>query len=119
MRVILSYAVYLAVGILAGLGVGSGGLLLLYLTLVLEMELSVARPINLLFFASALLFACIVNIKKKRISLSLSLLLIIPGIIGSLIGAFFIGSADGRLLRTLFGIFLILGGGYSLFAKKG
>ena len=115
----LDFIVYIAVGILAGLGVGSGGLLLLYLTLFLDMPLAQARSVNLLFFATALIFAFIVNSKKRLIEPSLSLWLIVFGVIGSFTGILFIGSNDSSFLRTLFGIFLILGGGYSLFVKKG
>ena len=68
---LLDFLVSLLIGILTGLGVGSGGLFLVYMTLVRHAEQIMAQGLNLAFFAYAALASIVVNFFKKRISIKL------------------------------------------------
>lgn len=94
------------ISVLTGLGVGSGGLYILYLTLIKDVPQAEAQGMNLAFFITASLAAALVNIIKKRVSLS-SLAIILPfGIIGAIAGCHIANDLDTRILSILFGILL-------------
>ena len=57
------------ISVLAGMGVGGGGLLVIYLSLVRNIDQLAAQGINLLFFVCASLSALVVNIKKRSLKL--------------------------------------------------
>jgi len=107
----------LALGYLAGLGVGGGSLLILWLTLVLGMEHSEARLINLLFFLPS---ACTVSFFRCRQG-NLFLKPVIPAIITGCAAAaamtWFSRKIDVQALRKLFGILLLLTGIRELFYR--
>ena len=69
-----------AVAMLAGVGVGGGGLLVIYLTLAVTMPQLEAQGINLLFFIAASLGASILNLLQGRVKVKPLLPVIICGI---------------------------------------
>ncbi len=100
--------------LLTGLGVGSGGLYILFLTLVKDTAQAEAQGMNFAFFITAMLAATIVNIIKKRVSF-LSVSLLLPtGIVGAWLGCRLAAKTDTRLLSVLFGVFLIFIGAFGL-----
>jgi uncharacterized membrane protein YfcA len=103
---------------LSGMGVGGGGLLVLYLTLAKEMPQAEAQGINLLFFLCAAAAAFAVNRKKRHFSWKNTLLLAVSGILMTIPGALLAMAMEGYLLRKVFGGLLILSGILSLFSKK-
>ena len=105
------------VALLAGLGVGGGGLLVLYLTLVRHIPQAEAQGINLLFFLCAAGAAFLVNRKRRRFRWQTVLLLAISGIIMAIPGALLATVVNPMLLRKGFGGLLILSGIVSLFRR--
>ena len=107
---VLSVFVGMALGFLAGLGVGGGSLLLLWLTLVLNMDREIATGINLLFFLPAALISCILRIKQG----GLKLRPIVPAAIaGAGTAALFTALSsfiDAEMLRRPFGVLLLITG---------
>ena len=94
------------IAVLTGLGVGSGGLYILWLTFIKNIPQAEAQGMNLAFFITAALAAATVNILKKRISFS-SLFLILPcGIIGAAAGCKLASITDTKTLSVMFGAFL-------------
>jgi len=114
MNSILSFLLAL----LSGMGVGGGGLLVLYLTLAEGMPQAEAQGVNLLFFLCAAAAAFAVNRKKRRFRRKDTLLLAVSGILMTFPGALLAMSIEGGLLRKLFGGLLILSGLLSFFRKK-
>ncbi|MBR5515632.1 MAG: sulfite exporter TauE/SafE family protein [Clostridia bacterium] len=106
------------IGILAGLGVGGGGLLVIYLTLVTGMEQLNAQGINLCFFLFCSTAAMFIHFKKRRINIKQTLSLSIVGIAGSVIGSYISHNTNPYLLKKLFGALLIISGITVLFTKK-
>ena len=54
-------------GIIGAMGIGGGGILIIYLTLFADMEQMAAQGINLLFFIPCAVVALIIHIRKGRI----------------------------------------------------
>ncbi len=104
--------------LLTGLGVGSGGLYILYLTLLKDVPQAEAQGLNLIFFITASLAAMTVNLIKKRIPLLPVFILFSSGSVGAVFGSLLAGRINGRLLSMLFGALLALVGIFSFFAFK-
>ena len=104
-------------GFLSGIGVGGGSLLMLWLTLVLDLEHTVARGINLLFFIPSALIASFFRWKQG----SLEIRSILPGILAGCIAAWICSylsrSMDISVIKKLFGILLLFTGLRELFYK--
>ena len=108
------------IALLTGLGVGSGGLYILYLTFIKGISQAAAQGMNLAFFITATLAAAVVNIIKKRISF-VSLLWVLPfGIIGALLGSHIASVIETKVLSIMFGVLLALVGivGFIKLVKK-
>ena len=101
-------------GALSGMGIGGGGLLVIYLTLIRGAEQINAQGINLYFFVFASIAALFIHCRKRRIDYSLVLLLSAFGMPVSLFGGLLASVTDPYLLRKIFGIMLIIAGGISL-----
>ena len=96
------------------MGVGGGGLLVIYLTLFESTEQLVAQGLNLCFFIVAGIVATIYNAIKKRIVWKTTLVLSACGAIFSVAGAFIASAINGNILQKIFGGMLVLSGLTSL-----
>lgn len=103
---------------LAGMGVGGGGLLVIYLTLAREMPQLEAQGINLLFFLSSALPAIAVNLKKRRLDFRRILLTAAPGAIFAVLGALLASKINAAVLRKVFGGLMILAGAGAVRGRK-
>lgn len=101
--------------VLAALGVGGGGLLVIYLVLVLQMEQHAAQGLNLIFFIIASLSALPFYIRKKRVRLRLSLVFSSLGVLGAYLGCLLSARTSPRGVRFFFGLMLTTAGGIALF----
>ena len=102
---------------LAGTGVGGGGLFVIYLTLISGIGQSHAQAINLVFFIAASAAALPYHLKRRRLNLKIILLCAPLGILGTFLGGILRESLDESLVRSAFGIMLILTGSYSLLKR--
>ena len=103
---------------MSGIGVGSGGLLVIFLTSYLSYSHVDARTTNLAFFILSSLGALAIHSFKGRIKFKLVLWMSAIGVLGT-----FIGTAAGRIIndttiRLIFGIMLLISGGATLFGRK-
>ena len=103
---------------LSGMGVGGGGLLILYLTLIQKMPQAEAQGINLLFFLCASATAFAVNCQKRTFCFKDTLLLAASGALMTLPGALLAMEAEPGLLRKVFGGFLLFSGFLTLWRPK-
>ena len=101
-------------GILAGLGVGSGGIFVVCLTLLLGTDQLLAQSLNLIFFVASSVAALVINIIKKRIALGIVLWVSLPGCVGAIGGAIIAHDLGSSALSKLFGGMLITCGLISL-----
>ena len=114
----MTILVSFAVALLAGMGVGSAGLLVLFLTFVQGVSQIEAQGVNLLFFLCASGAALLVHLFRTPPLWGLLLLLIPAGLLGAWGGTALALYLPQALLRKLFGWFLILSGTLGLFGKK-
>ena len=111
------FLISLAIATLSGLGIGSGGLLVIYLTLVRDIPQLIAQGLNLLFFIFASSASVVFNFKRRRISAGLVLLMGSAGVLGAFWGTRLALIIDEDVTRKIFGTMLILSG-ISVFFKK-
>ena len=100
------------------MGVGNAGLLVIFLTLVQGLPQLSAQALNLFFFLFCAGTALCAHVFRTPPLWGLVLILIPMGFVGAWAGTALALYLPQALLRKLFGYFLILSGGISLFAKK-
>ncbi len=115
----LSLIASFIIAVLSGLGVGSGGLFVIWLTLAEGTEQIAAQGLNLLFFLFSAGASLIFHIARRRILWGAVLYLTLIGIAGSLFGSFLAGLIPSAVMKKLFGAMLAILGIFSLFGKKG
>ena len=107
----------MAVAALSGMGVGGGGLLVLYLVFVKNMGQLEAQGINLLFFIVSAIAAFLYNVRKRKINYRLCVLLCLCGIAGAVVGALSANMIPPQTVRKIFG-WLLIGSGIWSFLKE-
>ena len=105
-------------GLIGSMGMGGGGVLIIYLSLFTNISQSEAQGINLLFFLPVALFSVIRYSRKHLIGWKLALPTAFFGILGTLPGSYLCGKFDNTLLAKLFGVLLCVMGGVSLFSRR-
>lgn len=99
------------------LGLGGGGVLVLYLTLGMHVPQLRAQGINLLFFLPCALVSILMNWKKKLIHWKSVIPMALGGLAGVGLGTWLAGMIKGEWLGKLFGGFLLIVGLIELFGK--
>ena len=95
---------------LSGMGIGGGGLFVIYLALFTEAPQLTAQGINLLFFVCAATAALIRYTTHKQIKWRAATLLSLAGLFGCAIGTHLAHQMPPHLLTQAFGWFMILVG---------
>ena len=93
-------------GIIGGMGMG-GGTLLVPLLSFLDLPQKTIQAINLISFLPMCCVALIFHAKNKLIERKNVWWLILPAIAMAVVGALFASSADNKVLRLSFAVFLI------------
>ena len=101
-----------------GLGIGSGGLFLIYLSDVLGLPRESAVYFNLIFFLSALLASAAGHLRARRISFSILATVLLFGVPGAFLGRWIAARLSPVFLRLLLGAFLLFSGVFSLLSLK-
>ena len=114
---VIAAVVAFLIAVLSGLGIGSGGLFVIWITAVYGVSSTQARGMNLLFFVFSASAALLFHYLKRRVDIALILRLALLSVVGTLFGAWAAQYVSTTLLRHLFGLFLVASGGYSLFNK--
>ena len=118
MEWIISAAAGILSGIIGAMGMGGGGVLIIYLNLFTDIPQSTAQGINLLFFLPTAVLAVLYYTKKKLIIWRIAIPLSFMGIIGTLVGCYFCGKFDNSVLTRLFGILLLIMGAMGIVKKE-
>lgn len=108
-----------AIALLSGMGIGSGGLFVIWLTLAENTPQLTAQGLNLLFFIFSSGASLTVHLSKRKIMWGAVALLTITGVGGALIGGYISGLINAAAMKKLFGAMLILSGLVSLMKKRG
>ena len=105
-------------GALGAMGMGGGGILVIYLTLALSAGQLEAQGINLLFFLPCAAISMIINGKRRLIEWKQALWIVLGGLPATLFGIWLTGFVKGKWLGWIFAGFLILLGAREFFAKS-
>ncbi len=104
------FIVSFIIAVLSGMGIGSGGFLVIYLTLAENVAQLAAQGINLLFFLFSSAASLFYHMKKRKLFGGAILAMSAMGILGSPLGSLAAAALPSDLLRKLFGGMLILSG---------
>ena len=103
--------------VISALGMGGGGILLIYLTVYLGMSQLEAQGINLVFFLPVAAVALCIHAKHKLIRWKVVLPFVALGLPGVWLGAWLAQKVGSELLSKLFGGFLLIIGIRELLSK--
>ena len=106
----IDFLVSCGVALLSGLGVGSGGLLVVFLTEYREVGQLFAQGVNLIFFIFSSGASTAVNLRARNICYGVVTVMSVGGAIGAIVGALVASVLDPDLLRIGFGAMLLIGG---------
>ena len=104
-------------GAIGAMGLGGGGVLLIYLTVFSNVEQLKAQGINLLFFMPIGILAIVISSFKKQIKWKSLFKIWIGGAIGAGLGFLCAKTIPPKWLSIVFGVFLIVFGLFQLFNK--
>ncbi len=113
----LDFIVGFAVSVLSGLGIGGGGLLVIWLVLYCSVEQLSAQGINLVFFLFSSTAAMVVHFMKRKLNFKLIAYLTGFGVIGAFLGSLLSKSVSPEIIRSTFGILLIISGVMTIFKR--
>ncbi|MDR3314064.1 MAG: sulfite exporter TauE/SafE family protein [Oscillospiraceae bacterium] len=108
----------LGAGALGAMGMGGGGILVIYLTLALSMPQLNAQGVNLLFFLPCAVISLLINGKRKLVDWKTAGKLALGGLPAALLGIWITGKIQTKWLGWLFAAFLIVVGLSELFSKS-
>ena len=94
-------------GIITGLGMGGGSILIILLTVFMGIEQHIAQATNLIFFIPTAIISIIVHFKNQNVEKKIGKSLLLPVIVGSIIGALLTLRIQTQKLKKYFGIFLL------------
>ena len=98
------------ISVLSGLGIGGGGLFVIYLSVFTATPQLAAQGLNLLFFIFSSLASVMVQINRRKICFWAVTFMASFGVIGSFVGAYLTAFLPEQWLRRIFGIMLVAGG---------
>ncbi len=105
-----TFVIALITSALAGLGIGGGGLLVIYLAFFTDTPQITSQGINLLFFIFSSAASMLIHLKHRRLPFLLILILAVTGGVGAALGSITALNADPSILRRLFGGLLTVSG---------
>lgn len=106
----IDFLVSCGVALLSGLGVGSGGLLVVFLTEYRSVGQLFAQGVNLIFFIFSSGASTAVNLRSRNICYGAVTVMSVGGTVGAIVGALVASALAPDLLRIGFGAMLLIGG---------
>lgn len=95
---------------------GGGTILILLLSVFMNVDQHVAQATNLIFFIPTAISAIIIGIKNKNVQWKLAIPIIISGMIGAFISSKISTNMNVKILRKLFGVFLLTMAIYEIYS---
>ncbi|MCL2107588.1 MAG: sulfite exporter TauE/SafE family protein [Oscillospiraceae bacterium] len=117
MQLLWSILAAFAAGALGAMGMGGGGVLVIYLSLALGLPQLETQGINLLFFLPCAAISLLVNGLRGLVDWKRALLLAAGGLPATLLGIWVSGKIETKWLGWVFAALLIGLGVRELFAK--
>lgn len=117
MNTLINFIIGFLSAALGAMGMGGGGILLIYLSAILGIEQLVAQGMNLFFFLPIAVIALCFHLKNKYISYKTALFSILGGVAGVFLGKYIAEILGNDILKKAFAIFLFIIGLKELFGK--
>ena len=95
-------------GIFGGMGMGGGTLLIPILTIFLSFEQKLAQGVNLFSFLIMSIISIYIHYKNGFIRAQGIFPIVLSGIIFAILGAILMGVLPSKILKILFGVFLVI-----------
>ena len=114
---ILLFLIGFLSGIISGMGIGGGAILIPALSLFFGFEQKLAQNINLIYFIPTAIISIITHSKNGNLEKKGLFKIIIFGLIGAGIGSLIAINLDNKILKKIFGWFLLIMGGLEIFKK--
>lgn len=95
---------------LMGMGVGGGGLLVIYLTLCRNYDQISAQGTNLIFFLCSVTASVFIHISKRKIKISQLVPMALFGVAGTLMTSCLVSFINPKFPRIMLGVLLIISG---------
>ncbi len=102
----------------SAMGLGGGGVLILYLTLVCDTPQMVAQGVNLLFFLPCAITAAVIYQKRGQLCWGHILPLVLGGLLGVGAGSLLLRHMDTKFLTVGFAVLMIGAGLYTVFSRE-
>lgn len=118
MEIVFGIIASLVAGTFSSMGMGGGGIMIIYFSLFTSIPQLTAQGINVIFFIPIALIAVIIYHRKKLIDWRIVLPFAGFGIISSLAGTFLAEIIGGDILSKIFGTLLLVMGARQLFARN-
>jgi uncharacterized membrane protein YfcA len=112
----IDFLIPFLISTLMGIGVGGGGLYIIYLAEIIKMDLTLARGTNLAFFIISALASMLIHLKNRYFYPCQLVIMIFFGVIGSYIFSHLSNMIDPEIPKKVLGSVLILGGGISFYS---
>ncbi len=113
----MAFAAFL-IALLAGMGVGSGGIFVVFLTVFLQYPQLAAQGLNLYFYIFATAAALLLHVRAQKLHLRRLFLVCGIGSIGCVGGAMLAQVLETGVLRSIFAVVLIASGIFSLLRDR-
>lgn len=107
----------LIAGIFSAMGMGGGGIMIIYFSLFTSVSQLTAQGINVIFFIPIAAIAVIVYHIKGMIVWKTAIPFALFGILSSCLGTYLATIIDGNILSKIFGALLLVMGIKQLFTK--
>ncbi|MCL2255419.1 MAG: sulfite exporter TauE/SafE family protein [Firmicutes bacterium] len=114
MEIFLFIIIGLIGGLIGGMGMGGGTLLIPLLVVFTGTSQHLAQSINLIAFIPMAIVALIIHIKNGLVKFKYLLLISLPAVVLSVLGALISTQMEAVSLKRYFGIFLLILGVYQL-----
>ena len=112
----LNFILPFLISLLMGMGIGGGGLFIVYLSSILSIPQTTAQGTNLIFFIISATSALIVHAGKRKFYPMQIITMVSFGVLGSYIFSHLTNMIDPEIPRVTLGSVLILCGGVSIFS---
>lgn len=99
---------------LMGMGVGGGGLLVIYLTLCRNYDQILAQGTNLAFFLCSVAASIFIHVRKRRIKISQLIPMALFASAGALITSCLVNFINPKIPRIMLGVLLAVSGTVTL-----
>lgn len=108
MNIALNSIIGFLAAVIGSMGLGGGGVLLMYLSAFTDTDQLKAQGINLVFFIPIAVISVIINLKNRLIDKKAAVICALSSVATAILGAYLSLQVDKELLRKILAVFLLI-----------